>query len=169
MAPTRALSDLWSIVLNPAEDFRTSKMGISDESLIWDAKDLLFLTTIFRAIRLEKRSADDLFDFSYHSFFKALKEACAALQILPMVPYQLRHSGPSWDRLKNHPSLPDVQRRGRWKTRASLVRYEKSAMLLKEYRKIDVEKRRFMEQCQASIEDVMLRRRPPLRAPWIVG
>ncbi len=169
VAPSRALSDLWSIVLNPAEDHRTSKTGISDESLIWDTKDLLFLSTIFRAIRLEKRDAEDLFDFSYHDFYKALKEACAALQILPMVPYQLRHSGPSWDRLKNHRSLLDVQRRGRWKARASLIRYEKSAMLLKEYRKIDAEKRAFMEKCQASIEDVMLRRRPPLRARWIAG
>jgi hypothetical protein len=56
VVPTRAWSDRWSIALKQAKDHRTSKMGIFDESLLWDSRDLPFLSTIFRAIRLEKKS-----------------------------------------------------------------------------------------------------------------
>ncbi len=86
VVPTRAWSDPWSIALKQAKDHRTSKMGIFVESLLWDSRDLLFLSTIFRAIRLEYRTC--------------------------------------------------------------VVKYKKS---------------------QASSEDVMLRRRPPQWARWIVG
>ncbi len=62
VVPTRAWSNLWSVALNQAEERRTSKTGIFDESLLRDTKDLLFLSTIFRAIRLEKKSQASIED-----------------------------------------------------------------------------------------------------------
>ena len=42
-----------------------------------------------------------------------------------MVPYQLRHSGASHDRLHRLRSQDEVMKRGRWTTTQSVLRYEK--------------------------------------------
>ena len=47
-----------------------------------------------------------------------------------VVPYSLRHSGPSWDRATWRLTLPEIQRRGRWLSERSVIRYERSARTL---------------------------------------
>jgi hypothetical protein len=46
--------------------------------------------------------------------------------------YSLRHGGASADRLDNRRSIAAVKRRGRWRADASLRRYEKSTVALRE-------------------------------------
>ena len=66
VVPTRAWSDRWSIALKRAQDHRilwcrlaplhASMRGIFNDGLLWESRDLLFLSTIFRAVRLEYRT-----------------------------------------------------------------------------------------------------------------
>ena len=46
--------------------------------------------------------------------------------------YTLRHGGASADRLMDRRSLAEVKRRGRWRSDASLRRYEKSTIVLRQ-------------------------------------
>ena len=47
-----------------------------------------------------------------------------------------RHSGASLDRLEGNLSLAEVQRRGRWRSEASVRRYEKRALVQEVYLKL---------------------------------
>ena len=50
-------------------------------------------------------------------------------ELANFVPYELRHAGPSWERLLHLRTLAEVQMRGRWKTLKSVMRYEEAVRL----------------------------------------
>ena len=50
-----------------------------------------------------------------------------------MVPYQVRHSGPSWDALQKTRTLAEIQKRGCWVSARSVVRYEKGGRIMADY------------------------------------
>ena len=60
-------------------------------------------------------------------FLTAAQALC--LMHIKLVLYMARHSGSSLDMLEGRLSLQEVQRRGRWRSEASVRRYEKRAML----------------------------------------
>eukprot|EP00974_Lingulodinium_polyedra_P051784 4979751-Lingulodinium_polyedra.AAC.1 len=70
---------------------------------------------------------------------------CSEELRVPFVPCQLRHSGPSWDRLRNLRPLLEVQKRGMWASYAPVARYEKAARSLAECQRIDAPTRNFLE------------------------
>ena len=54
-------------------------------------------------------------------------------------------------------------RRGRWRSLASLTRYEKGGMVTKEYAKLSPDLRAHLEACSQGIRAVMLGGRLPLQ------
>ena len=54
-------------------------------------------------------------------------------------------------------------RRGRWRSLASLTRYEKGGMVMKDYMKMPEALRSHLERCAANIQRVMLGEMLPLR------
>ena len=73
------------------------------------------------------------------------------------------HSGPSWDKLHARRSQIAIMRRGRWRSLASLTRYEKGGMVTKEYAKLGPDLRAHLEACSQGIQAVMLGKRLPLQ------
>ena len=69
--------------------------------------------------------------FSHAEFVPVFKTAAASIGLPSLVPLQARHSGASIDSAGKHRSQPEIQRRGRWKTLASVLRYERHAQLAK--------------------------------------
>ena len=65
--------------------------------------------------------------------------------------YALRHGGASDDRVCGL-SLLDLQRRGRWKSSASVRRYEKSGMVHSALAALDDRSRAFCQRCAANLE-----------------
>ena len=61
-----------------------------------------------------------------------MKDLAEKLKITEMevVPYLLRHSGPSQDYLAKLRTLPDIQKRGGWRSPESVRRYEKAARVM---------------------------------------
>ena len=47
--------------------------------------------------------------------------------------YQLRHTGPSWDMMVKHRSLPEIKRRGQWASDFTVKRYENHALVSVQY------------------------------------
>ena len=71
-------------------------------------------------------------------------------------PYMLRHSGPSWDRLKGRRTLAEIQKRGLWASHRSVSRYEQAARIASEYQKIQQAMRLWMEDVTRKLEQYVL-------------
>ena len=67
---------------------------------------------------------------AYWKVVEKLQEARSAVPMpFRIVPYQLRHSGPSIDRSRDCRTQAEAQKRGRWRTAKSLTRYWKRARM----------------------------------------
>ena len=164
--PVPHISDRWCLNLNPEEEEQQSKTGVSDEAIIWDDHEVKWLTQVFQALRLDGEERSEIWDFSYPDLCRVWRRGVTALKLAHLVPYQIRHSAPSWERLHNRRSRSGVGKKGRWKSPASLDRYEKSAMVTQNYRRIPIVQRRYYEECAKQLESVVLRRQLPLVVPW---
>ena len=71
----------------------------------------------------------------------AMSAATKALKIehLRFTPHSVRHGGPSTDMYEGCRGLDEIQKRGRWGCRESVIRYEKHARLLRVFSKIGSE------------------------------
>ena len=117
--------------------------------MIWDNEETAWMGPII--------------DFTHPEMVDSFKLAVGSIGLPSFVPYQLRHSGPSWDRQHKRRSQLAIMKRGRWKSLASLVRYEKGGMVTKDYGKLHPRLREHLELCSRVLEQVMLGGRLPPR------
>ena len=141
--PVPSLTEYWAVLLNPSEFFDRSKMGMADESVKWDVPELLWMKRAFELMRQGDRT-QNVRNLSYPEVAKQIAVAAAQLW-LEFVPYQLRHSGPSWDRLKEGRTLKEIQKRGHWGSFSSVTRYERAAVVMAEYEKLDPDLRVYLD------------------------
>lgn len=125
--PSEGLTRHWAIIVGAGDHGLTSKVGASDSSIVLDLIGLEWMAPVWAALR-QGAPTSPLFGFGYHELYKEFAAAAKVLNV-KAVPYQLRHSGPVWDRIRNVRTLREVQKRGRWKSTASLVRYQRQARL----------------------------------------
>ena len=88
-----------------------------------------------------------LWTFSYQQFVSGLVQVCVDSGMPKMVPYEMHHSGPSHDRCLKLRSLLQVQKRGRWKSTRSLVRYEKHTRIQQQWNKLSPALKSHAERC----------------------
>ena len=88
-----------------------------------------------------------------------VRKAAESLKI-SFVPYQLRHSGASWDVARSYRNIHEVQRRGLWKTNTSVARYEKHGRMIAEYEKLDAPLRVWLEARHQDLEQVIVHNKP---------
>lgn len=100
-----------------------------------------------------------IWQFDYRDLTRQFGKAAADLQIKGAVPYQLRHAGPSWDRLHRHRSLLEVQKRGRLRSAKSLVRYERHVLVGKEFQKYSAGIQWYKQDCDEHAEEYFFGRR----------
>ena len=153
--------------MNAEEIGVASKTQEFDDSLMIDSQWIQFLKPVLALLKEGKPEAM-IFQFRYERFVEELDRACNALRIPRMVPYEMRHSGPSHDRLTKARTLLEVQKRGRWRIVRSLVRYEKHTRMLQAWNKLPAEVRAHAERCQREVGEFMLGIReapPPLPRP----
>eukprot|EP00971_Amphidinium_carterae_P350193 6491429-Amphidinium_carterae.1 len=102
----------WALLLNPSELGQRSKQGISDNSVIWDCREYEWFAEVL--MRLSVGASNDcIWAFPYTELYHEVRKVTAELNIA-FVPYQLRHSGPSWDRVRSYRTLAEIQKRGQW-------------------------------------------------------
>ena len=112
-------------------------MGTFDDSILLNTPGREFLWSLLARRRLELSRGQKIVDGGLIAWNKVWKEAALHLKLPPATLYVLRHTGPSDDRLRNRRSLDDVQKRGAWLSRKSVLRYEKAATILKVTRDLD--------------------------------
>ena len=98
---------------------------------------------------------------------KLLRDVTNELGLGTMVPYLLRHSGASHDRLTNERTLEECKKRGRWANHKSLVRYEKAARVAQLWNDLLAALQSHCTECDSRLADVLLGRKsgpaPPRR------
>ena len=130
LVESAALGQRWSVNLHPAEDHQSSKVDVSNETILpWLEAALSCLSTFPDAALLPT---------SYQQVTAAWNLAQQRLRLgkHSAVLYQLRHLGASWDRFKNYRTILDVKLRGRWSSDHSLRRYEQHAMVAQHYEEL---------------------------------
>ena len=107
-------------------------VGLSDESILLASSVMPWLGTA-----LEHLNSPDhfLLDLQYSHLVWHWKRALTGLGLPPdhCVLYQLRHAGPSHDRLHHLRSALEVKQRGRWASDSSTRRYEAHGRVNQEF------------------------------------
>ena len=155
--PHAAIGQHWALLVCPEEREARTKVGAADDSVLLDSSVLPWLGAALEV--LIEGKPGQVWDFDYAVFLRQFKLACADLQ-LDGTPYQLRHAGPSWDRVKNLRSQQEVQKRGRWKSLSSVTRYERHARLGFEMVKIPAAVQSYLDTCVKQLEAFVLHGRP---------
>ena len=124
----------WSVVLHPIELSTSSKTGEFDETLLFDLPEIQFIPKALQSVLKLKQKTPNAFIFTKNSAnLKTWMEKTGKMVGLdalgPVHPYRLRHGGASTDFALGRRTLEQVQRRGRWKSAASVRRYEKGGRL----------------------------------------
>ena len=96
------LGQSWALNLHPSEEGEASKVGVSDESILLDSPEVPWLGDALSC--LSSIPLGPLLPTNYAQVGVAWAAALTSLK-LPKnyaVLHQLRHSGASWDRYKDH-------------------------------------------------------------------
>ena len=115
-----------SIRLGVAERNESTKTGMRQGVLIdWpDVADMLVTR------KNQKSPKDKLFDITVDKYRKQLQRAARILNLDDLGPaHTVRHSGPSEDATTGYRSIWQIQRRGRWASEKSVLRYAKTHTL----------------------------------------
>ncbi|CAK0882535.1 unnamed protein product, partial [Prorocentrum cordatum] len=128
----------WTLLPHPEELLVPSKTGELDDSPPLDVPELQWLTPALRDLKARLEPREPLWSFGYAQLREELESALAALglQSLGATLYCLRHGGASHDRIVGRRSLEEVAKRGRWRARLSVRRYEKHGRLALQVAKV---------------------------------
>ncbi|CAE8643896.1 unnamed protein product [Polarella glacialis] len=152
--PRSGVTKFWGLLVCSSESHLQSKTGASDESVMMDNKSLPWIGEALEVLASgEGREA--LWPFTYPELTAELR-LCSKELGVKMVPYQLRHAGPSWDRIKNFRSLVDIQKRGRWKSLKSVTRYEKATLILSEFDRLPSAVKHHCDLCARNLKEYIL-------------
>ena len=155
--PSPRVVDCWSLVLNARELGKESKVGTYDDSILLNSSWLGWLGPVLKLLK-EGEDEGKVFQFTYPQFLKVFGRVLSEFCLHGVVPYQARHSGPSIDRAKGERSLLEVQKRGRWASSRSLVRYERAARLSKSWHALTSDQRTLFKLCEDQLEAIILGR-----------
>ncbi|CAK0857017.1 unnamed protein product [Prorocentrum cordatum] len=149
----------WALVLHPrdGEEARPSKTAEFDESLVLDLTCDLWLGGVLRSLTAAKPPDAALFSFSVEEFAEIFRRAVRRLGLEPApMPCLLRHAGASRDFVNGLRPLSEVKRRGRWKTDASVRRYEKGGRLSEQFAKLPPALQKHALRCHSVLPEVLL-------------
>jgi hypothetical protein len=85
-----------------------------------------------------------------------VRDIAQLFQIPDLVPYSMRHSGPSQDRAENARTSEEVRKRGRWASTQAVRRYEKAGRLSQTTESYSPRFVQYAKICETQLEDVML-------------
>ncbi|CAK0798705.1 unnamed protein product, partial [Prorocentrum cordatum] len=137
--------------LHPSARGECSKTSLSDESLLLDSVEVPWLGPLLARARSGDPQAP-LFRLTAAQLSVLWREALGRAEVpTRCVPYQLRHGGPSHDRLKRYRSMAEIKRRGRWASDYMMRRYEAHALVQQELAALPVDVRRRAEAAPAKL------------------
>ena len=164
LVPPSTVCRHWVVVVAPEEEGRPAKNKEYDDSVTFDLQYLKYLDAIFKQLR-GAGGRQRVWQFNYAELLNEWRPAARALGCPDFVPYELRHSGPSWERMRGWRSLPTVQKRGRWKALKSVMRYEKAGRLQQQMAQVPAVMAKHYAACESQIEVLLRGRLAPAKPP----
>ena len=163
--PASGLSENWALLIAPSETGAVDKVGSQDNTVILDVPETLFMNRIYSEL-VEGKDMNDLIfeDLTYQDLYAEVRSIGEELNLPNLVLYALtRHSGPSWAMLKGRMDVPTAMKRGRWKTTASIQRYENAGRVTQEWNSYTPDQKAFFLTCGKAVGNVMLGEQLPPR------
>jgi integrase len=155
-APAASVVQHWSLLIAPEQRGLATKTGVFSDSVLLDCPYTAFLAPMVAQLARQPKGTP-LWDFSYPEFAAPLKTAAAELGVTVHA-YQARHSGPSIDLAKGLRTLEAAQKRGRWASPKSVIRYERHARLAAEWSKLTAAQQAVFLECERRVEDIFFGR-----------
>ena len=128
----------WGLIIAPFDLGVASKNGAFDDAVL--IADIPGFDWIALAMKLFMQQREhDLFPAcTLAQYEDIITKTARKLRYSDgvFVPHVLRHSGPSCDHFHGRRDLTAIQRRGRWLAKASVRRYEKHAILIRQWRTV---------------------------------
>ena len=122
----------WGLIVNPSELHNPSKTGGYDAAVVIDRE--IWLGEFLHILRGRRSSATRLWPTSTPRVIQLFKEACSTLGLDVLEPcrYSLRHAAASHELLNGIRPLTEIKKRGDWRSDASVRRYAKDTLILRE-------------------------------------
>ena len=157
--PALGVMSCWSVIAMGSDEKRVSKTGDQDLGVMLDSKWLRWVTGPLESLK-QGNPEDPLWTFTYAEYLVEFKACARLINDEQLSPYHARHSGASADRADGSRSLGEIMKRGFWRAKSSVARYEKSAKLAQALDRYDWEIVEYMKRCESALEDTFLRARP---------
>ena len=142
-----------SLLLEPIDLRRPTKTGIFDDCVLVDNPAFSWIRDHLRRFHLAGKLDKPLWEFRRANYTRVFGHAVRRLRLSAwgLVPYSLRHSGPSWDRSSPRLSLREIQRRGRWGDPKIVIHYEQSSRTSALLSTLEPNSVRFLRLCEKSL------------------
>jgi integrase len=159
---TGSKSTSWALLLGDRELARPNKSGEYDESVIFDWPLAADMAEWLEELRL-RPATKQMWSFDRPHLTSLMVEACrlADVEVLKPQLYSFRHGGASSDALQKTRPLSEIKKRGRWKSDASVRRYEKAALALREEKRMTPQSLRYGCRIERSLGDIFCGRLAP--------
>ena len=159
------------LILFPMELETPSKGLQYDESIVLDSNGREWLAKALEAHARTCAPQALLFDVRGELFRSLFKEAAvqAGVGHWDPTPHILRHAGPSHDHLNHLRPLPEIQRRGRWASSASVKRYERAAQVNARMTSMPDNVIQFLQESEREVENVIVFRQISDRLRMLAG
>ena len=152
--PAGMVLGCWAVLLAPEEDKVPTKTNIFNDSVALDSTLVKWLEKEYEQIHIAG-SRDAAWEFSYAQFVNQFVEATTRLRLPRVVPYQMRHSGPSIDLALGLRTLEAAQKRGRWAMSSTVARYERHARLSREWSLLTLPQQKLFTKCAKHLEAIV--------------
>eukprot|EP00438_Fugacium_kawagutii_P019574 Skav228158 [mRNA] locus=scaffold439:19428:23715:+ [translate_table: standard] len=130
----------WGVMLAPQEFGTTTKTGEVDCSIMVGDVCRHWMFQVMAFCRRGYQPNVDSFVFpglTLAKYERLFSQACSELNLpVTVTPHMVRHSAASNDQCCKRRSIQQIQKRGRWQSQKSVVRYEKEAYLLQAWDRI---------------------------------
>eukprot|EP00971_Amphidinium_carterae_P344159 6484374-Amphidinium_carterae.1 len=149
----------WTVTLFPSDATqRCSKTGSQDDSMrvgVPSSSREWIVNILMALFEISSSSMSPLFSIGLREYELAVKEASTACGFASMgiTPHGFRHGGPSTDYALGLLSLGDIQLRGAWKCRKSVLRYQKSGRLMRQLGELTPQQREHATVLAASLSE----------------
>ena len=146
-----------SLVLG-ARDVGPTKTNIYDDAVILNHPSLQWVSGLLERQVASHPGMAPLWDFDDMEFKVAFVRAAelSGLGHLGLTPYHLRHAGPSWDALTGLRGQREIQRRGRWASQTSVVRYERASQVVGALQRLPDVTLVYLHACKMHLAEIML-------------
>jgi integrase len=133
------------------------KTGIYDDAVILNHPSLQWMSALLEAQVRSHPAMTQLWDFDDNEFRVAFVRAAelSGLGHLSLTPYHLRHAGPSWDALTGLRGQREIQRRGRWASQTSVVRYERASQVVGVLQRLPDATLVYLRACETHLAEIM--------------